>query len=77
MIYVYLNDLDVGMQAIIDELSASPNIKGRLMDIGFVPGTMIVPIMLNAGKNMVAYQIKGTTVALRKDDTSKIRVHII
>ena len=49
MIYVYLNDLDVGMQAIIDELSASPNIKGRLMDIGFVPGTMIVPIMLNAG----------------------------
>ncbi len=74
---VYLNDLDIGMHAIIDEPAANSNIKGRLMDIGFVSGTMITPLLKNAGENMVAYQIKGTIVALRKDDTSKIKVHII
>ena len=75
--YVYLNDLNIGVLGVIDELKANPSIKGRLMDIGFVPGARIVPVMKNVGGNMVAYQVKGTIVALRKDDTSEIRVHVI
>ncbi len=74
---MYLNDLKLGKEAIIDELKANTNIKGRLMDIGFAPSSIITPVLKNVGGNMIAYQIKGTIVALRKEDTKEIKVHII
>ena len=49
-------------------------IKKRLLDIGFIKGS-IVKLILES-KSMRAYSIKGTIIALRKDDTSLIEVEV-
>lgn len=74
---MYLNDLKIGDEAIIDKLNANSNIKARLMDMGLIKGTKITPIIKNPGGNMIAYQVRGTVIALRKDDTSEIKVYPI
>ena len=42
------------------------------MDLGIVPGSKIKPIMESLGNDPIAYLIKGTTVALRKQQTKNI-----
>lgn len=69
-----LNDLKLNQKALITEIKASNNIIKRLMDIGFVRGSIITPVLINRGNSIVAYDIKGTTIAVRKKDTKGIGV---
>ena len=69
-----LNDLKIDDQAIITKVKASDNIKRRLLDMGFVRGVIIQKVLVSSGDNMVGYFIKGSVVAIRKDDTKDIEV---
>ncbi len=69
-----LNDLKIGEEGIISKVCADKNIKKRLMDIGFIKGVRVIPVLNN--KSMVAYKIKDTVIAIRKDDTKDIEVYI-
>lgn len=69
-----LNDLNLYEKGRITFVDASFDIKRRLMDIGFNKGVYIKPIL--DGKSMRAYSIKGSVIAIRKEDTSKIEVEI-
>ena len=69
-----LNELNINETAKITYVEAPPDIKRRLMDIGFNKGVKTKPIL--NGKSMRAYNIKGTLIALRKEDTSKIEVDL-
>lgn len=46
--------------------------RRRLMDLGIVKGTKIKYVMESAGKDPVAYQVRGAIVALRKVQASQI-----
>ena len=46
----------------------------RLLDLGFVKGAEISIDLLSPLKNPTAYSIKGTSIALRKDQASKILI---
>ncbi len=46
--------------------------KRRLMDLGIIPGTKIKALMKSPFNDPVAYLIRGTTIALRKDQTEGI-----
>ena len=48
--------------------------RRRLLDLGFVRGAEIEIDMESPLKNPVAYSIKGTSIALRKDQASKILI---
>ena len=69
-----LNELGLNKNAKLTNIEAPSDIKRRLMDIGFTKGVKIKPIL--DGKSMRAYNIKGTLIAVRKEDTSKIEVEI-
>lgn len=69
-----LNKLGLNKNGIISFVSASSDIKRRLMDIGFNKGVKIKPIL--EGSSMRAYSIKGSVIAVRKEDTSKIEVDV-
>ena len=71
-----LNDLKIGEEAIVTIVEANNNIKKRLLDIGLVKGSKVKPV-LKSSNNMVAYDIKGAIIAIRKDDTKKIKVEVI
>jgi len=69
-----LNELDLNEEAIIKKVKAKENIKKRLLDIGIVRGSKIKKTLISPGKDMIAYLIKGTIVAIRKEDTKDIIV---
>lgn len=69
-----LNDLELNKEAIVIKVAANENIKNRLLDIGLVPRSKIKTVLISPGKDMVAYQIKGAIIAIRKDDTKDIMV---
>lgn len=48
--------------------------RRRLMDLGITPGTEISTEMVSAGGDPIAYQIRGATIALRKDQAGLIHI---
>lgn len=48
--------------------------RRRLMDLGVTPGTEISLEMVSAGGDPIAYQIRGATIALRKDQAGLIHI---
>ena len=48
--------------------------RRRLMDLGVTPGTEITMEMRSAGGDPSAYEIRGATIALRKDQAGLIQV---
>jgi DtxR family Mn-dependent transcriptional regulator len=48
--------------------------RRRLMDLGVVPGTTIVPEMSSVSRDPVAYRVRGALIALRKSQAQQIYV---
>ncbi len=69
-----LSSLKIGEQGTI--LGIAKVLRGqqrrRLMDLGIVPGTKIEAELESVTGDPVAYKVRGTTVALRKQQTDKI-----
>lgn len=69
-----LSSLKVGQQGTI--LGIAKALRGqqrrRLMDLGIVPGTKIAAELESLTGDPVAYRVRETTIALRKQQTDKI-----
>jgi DtxR family Mn-dependent transcriptional regulator len=56
----------------------SPRLRGaerrRLMDLGFLPGTVIGNEMVSAGGDPIAYRVRGAVIALRKSQAELINI---
>jgi len=71
-----LDKLPIGKTAKIVSILHKGLTRRRLLDLGFVPGTLITAYFSSFTGNPVAYRIRGTTIALRKEDASKILISI-
>ncbi len=71
-----LSLLPVGQDAEI--VSLSPTCQGltrrRLLDLGFTPGTRLRPVLQTFAGDPRAYRVRGTTIALRRDQSSVVIV---
>lgn len=69
-----LSSLKIGEEGVI--LGIAKALRGqqrrRLMDLGIVPGTRIEAELESLTGDPVAYRVRGTTVALRKQQTDRI-----
>ena len=45
------------------------------MDLGIVPGTVVTVELESIGRDPVAYNIKGATIAIRKKNADQIYIH--
>jgi DtxR family Mn-dependent transcriptional regulator len=72
----YLSDLIPGQFAFISGIAEECDgiERRRLMDLGFVPGSRVEAAISSPFKDPVAYRIKGSLIALRKQQADKIRV---
>jgi DtxR family transcriptional regulator, Mn-dependent transcriptional regulator len=48
--------------------------RRRLLDLGVVPGTAIVPELVSASGDPVAYRVRGALIALRREQASWIAI---
>lgn len=73
---LHLADLKIGSVGSIAGLS--PAFRGqerrRLLDLGFVPGTRIEVEMSGPGGDPTAYRLRGSLVALRREQAAQIRI---
>ena len=69
-----LSRLSLGKSALVLSLSAEEPLKGRLMDLGFVPGSEIRPLYAAPMGDPRAYLICDTVIALRQRDAATVAV---
>lgn len=73
--YIDLHQLPLNENGIIEEIKCSTGIKRRLLDLGLVKGTNIVPVLISASGDPRAFYVRGTTIAIRREDAENIKVY--
>jgi DtxR family Mn-dependent transcriptional regulator len=71
---VPLGELVVGSQAVVVEIMGGGNHQRRMLDMGFVPGARVAVLRDAPLGDPVEYRIKGTAVALRREDADTVLV---
>jgi DtxR family Mn-dependent transcriptional regulator len=74
--YESLSSIKEGETVIVAELSQALRgpVRRRLLDLGIVPGTKIKAVISSIGGDPRAYEVRGTLLALRKDQTDHIYI---
>ncbi len=69
-----LTSLPVGSKAKVIELMVQGIKRRRLLDLGLIPGTIVEVKRRSPSGDPTAYLIRGTILALRKEETNNIKV---
>ena len=67
-----LADLKQGESGIIDRLDLPEDVARRLMELGFLPGHVVVPARSAPGGEPRVYRVDGSEVALRRETASRL-----
>jgi ferrous iron transport protein A len=60
----------------LDRLDVPGDIATRLMELGFLPGHVIVPAMSAPGGDPRVFRVDGSEVALRRDTAARLLVRV-
>lgn len=69
-----LDQLPLNEVGTIQELKCEGNIRRRLLDMGLVNGTKIMPVLVSPSKDPRAFEVRGSIIAIRKEDAEKIEI---
>ena len=69
-----LDLLRIGETARVIAVNCQGFLKTRLADLGLLPGTAIQPVMRSPMGDPVAYEVRGSVIAIRKEDAQLIEV---
>ena len=72
-----LNLLKTGDKCLIKEIDTNLEIRNRLLDIGFTPGTKVECMYISPFNDPIAYKAKDTIIALRKKDSKYVEVELL
>lgn len=70
-----LDDLPLNTKGYIQKLNCHGNIRRRLLDLGFVEGACVTPVLISPSQDPRAFSIRGTLIAIRKEDANLINVY--
>lgn len=72
--YITLNTLKPNERAIIKSVDTDKSMKQRLCDIGLIENTLVECVGVSPLGDPKAYLIRGAVIAIRNDDSVKIKV---
>ncbi|NLL71513.1 MAG: ferrous iron transport protein A [Epulopiscium sp.] len=72
--WIPLDQLPVGSFGKVKELALEGNIRRRMLDLGLVYDTTVESLRKSPAGDPTAYEIRGTVIALRSQEASKILV---
>ena len=67
-----LSQLAVGEEGIVTSLDIKGRMRRRLQDLGIINGTKITCAFRAPFGDPTAYEVRGTLIALRREDAKKI-----
>lgn len=71
-----LDRLDNEVSGLIVGIQAEGHIRRRLLDLGFVPGTKVKAVRRSPIGDPIAFKIRGTLIALRKEVARQVLVSL-
>ena len=71
---INLCDLPMNKKGIVEDLKCKGSLKRRLLDLGIVKGTVITPFFRSPSGDPTAFEIRGSLIALRKEDSASIKI---
>lgn len=69
-----LDTSKIGKKYVIHSLNCSGDIRRRFLDLGLVPSTEIVPMFSAPFGDPIAYNVRGTLIAIRQNDSKHINI---
>jgi ferrous iron transport protein A len=75
--YKTLAEVKIGERARVMILLVEGQTRRRLLDLGLLPGTEVRAVMKSPLGDPTAYEIRGSVLALRSEDASKIVVEAL
>ncbi|AKL94388.1 ferrous iron transport protein A [Clostridium aceticum] len=72
-----LNLLPIGGFARVKELVSEGSARRRMLDLGLITDTKVESLRKSPSGDPIAYEIRGTVIALRSEEASKILVEAI
>ena len=70
-----LNQLPLNKSGKINKIECDEGIKRRLLDMGLVKGTEIMPILISPSGDPRAFLVRGTIIAIREEDAKNIKIN--
>ncbi len=67
-------DLAMDEEAILARIDLPPDLGGRLMELGFLPGHPVKVVGSAPGGDPRVYRVEGTEIALRKETSLHLLV---
>lgn len=74
---INLDDGEIGNLIKITSLNLDGVMRRRLLDLGFVQGAIVEVIRKSPLGDPIAFRVSQTTIALRKEESSKIKGELI
>ena len=71
---ITLDKLPLNSTGNILSLNCSGSLQRRLLDLGLVKDTPIIAILKSPFGDPTAYEIRGSTIALREEDAKLIKI---
>ncbi|MFO0978456.1 MAG: FeoA family protein [Planctomycetaceae bacterium] len=71
-----LADLNPGESATVTDICGDLRISARLMELGFIPGSVVTVLRRAPFGGPVQYRIRGVSVSMRPADASSICVEM-
>ena len=69
-----LYSLPNGSFAVVTEINAEDANRKRLLELGLIPGTKVEVVRRSPAGNLIAFNIRGAVIALRKEVSGKVLV---
>ena len=69
-----LAELPSGVEAVLDRLDVADDIARRLMELGFLPGSMISAAHSAPGGDPRVFRVDGSEIALRRETAEHIHL---
>lgn len=72
-----LSAIGIGSMCQIVSLNLQGLLRRRILDLGMVPGTSVQCIRKSPSGDPIAYMVRDTLIALRREDASQIHVNLM
>ena len=69
-----LSQLPLNQNGRIENVECNEGIKRRLLDMRLVKGTNIIPVLVRPSGEPIAFLVRGTIIAIRKEDAKDIKI---
>ena len=71
-----LSEIGTGESAVVTSNEAGELLKERLLSLGLTKGAVIEVLRKGPKNNLTVYRIRGAMIALRKEESSLIKVSL-